>query len=378
MNWFNHSLVIYLFLLVFMACTDASEPTETAVLIPSKTGAVVTTNDMTSSRAAHTATLLANGKVLITGGFDNRGLTLASGEIFDPNSRTFIPASPMNVARSSQTATLLTNGKVLIAGGYNNGDYLASAELYDPTTGTFSLTGLMTMARSDQAAVLLNNGNVLIAGGVGTGWTFLATAELYDPETGTFTATGDMTTPRESHTITLLKNGKALITGGHKGRRSAITIYSSAELYNPLTSTFTTTGNLTIKRHKHDATLLPNGKVLISGGSDERDDQGTYTSTEIYSAETGAFTAAANMNAARYKYNGTSVLLKNGKVLLMGGASITEIYDPSTNTFSNVTNSVGATRLFAATALLPNGEVLLSGGYGTNIAASAQAWIFLP
>ena len=87
-----------------------------------------------------------------------------------------------------------------------------------------------------------------------------------------------MTVPRESHTATLLKNGKVLITGGHKDRHADIMIYSSAELYDPLLNTFTVTGNMTIRRHKHDATLLNDGKVLITGGSDERDELGEVIS----------------------------------------------------------------------------------------------------
>src|SRR5258708_33319586 len=132
----------------------------------------------------------------------------------------------------------------------------------------------MVLVRSVHAATLLNNGKVLLAGGVGTSWTFLADAELYDPATNTFAATGAMTMARESHTATLLRNGNVLIMGGHKGRRSAITIYSSAEIYNPASGTFSSTGNLTVRRHKHDAALLADGRVLIIGGSDERDGRG--------------------------------------------------------------------------------------------------------
>ena len=342
-----------------------------------ETGMAVAIHNMTTSRAVHTVTLLRNGKVLITGGFDAGGRTLASTELYDPDSKTFMPAGAMNVARQSHTATLLPNGKVLITGGIND-DYLSSAELYDPGSGKFTMTGHLTTPRHSHAAVLLNNGKVLVVGGVGTGYSFLSSAELYDPSTGEFERTGSMTTPRESHTITLLKNGKVLITGGHKGRHAGITIYSSAELYDPRTGTCAETGNMAIRRHKHDATLLPNGKVLISGGSDERDDRGQYVSTELYDPDGGTFSAGPNMNAARYKHRGTSVVLKNGDVLLIGGTGMTEVYDPTTNTFDRAENSVGVTRLFAASMRLPSGDVLFTGGYGPDISASAQAWVFIP
>ena len=166
------------------------------------------------------------------------------------------------------SATLLPNGKVLIAGGYN-GNYLASAELYDPVTRTFSPTKAMQTARSGHVAVRLPSGKVLLAGGVGVGWTFLRNAEVYDPATNTFTATGDMAAARESHTATLLENGKVLIAGGHKGRRAEMTIYSSAEIYDPATGRFNATGEMTRVRHKHGAVLLADGRVLIVGEADK-------------------------------------------------------------------------------------------------------------
>jgi hypothetical protein len=83
----------------------------------------------------------------------------------------------MNIARYSPTATLLTNGKVLVTGGYSNGIAFNSSELYDPLTGTWSLTSSMNTAREYHTASMLMNGSVLVAGGVDPG--ILNTAELY-------------------------------------------------------------------------------------------------------------------------------------------------------------------------------------------------------
>ena len=349
------------------------EKTETNV---ARDGVVSAIRSMTAKRAAHTATLLNNGKVLIAGGFVGDGGGLSSVEVFDPTTITFTSAENMTAARAGHTATLLPNGKVLIAGGYK-GDYLNSAELFDPATGKFTSTGRMVTARSGHVATLLNNGKVLLAGGVGTGWTFLSDAELYDPNTTTFTATGGMTTARESHTATLLNDGKVLITGGHKGRRSAITIYTSTEIYNPASGTFTATGNLIIKRHKHDAALLADGGVLVVGGSDERDGDGAYRNAEIFNPANGTFTAVKNnMNTARYKLQGTAILLKNGKVLIAGGANQAEVFDPATNSFSFADGDMGTKRLFATATLLKNGQVLITGGYHDGNMVSANAWIY--
>jgi N-acetylneuraminic acid mutarotase len=235
----------------------------------------------------------------------------------------------------------------------------------------------MVTARSGHVATLLNDGKVLLVGGVGTGWTFLSDAELFDPQTNTFTATGGMMTARESHTATLLKDGKVLITGGHKGRRSAITIYTSAEIYNPKNRTFTAAGDLTVKRHKHDATLLADGRVLIVGGSDERDGDGAYRNAEVFNPTNGTFAAVKNnMNAARYKLQGTAILLPNGKVLIAGGANRAEVFDPATNSFSYASGDMGTKRLFATATLLKNGQVLITGGYTDGIIVSANAWVY--
>lgn len=338
-------------------------------------GAIQATQSMTAQRASHTATLLKNGKVLITGGFVGDESSLTSAETFDPATNAFSRAGEMSAERSSHTATLLSNGKVLIAGGFN-GDYLDSAEIYDPATGKFTAAGKMTTARSNHVAVLLNNGKVLLAGGVGTGWTFLANAEVYDPTSNTFTATGAMTTARESHTVTMLTDGRILITGGHQGRRSAITIYSSCEIYNPANGTFTAAGNLTVKRHKHDAVLLADGRVLIVGGSDERDGAGAYRNAEIYNPTNKTFAAVSNMNASRYKLQGTTILLKSGKVLIAGGSNRAEVFDPVTGRFSFASGDMGTSRLFATATLLLNGRILIVGGYDNRMAVSSNAWLY--
>ena len=207
-------------------------------------GTLTVATNMLTARSGHTATLLSDGDVLIVGGMSSNGNYFDAIEIYSPKTHVFSSARAMSVKRVGHTATALPDGRALIAGGYN-GDYLASAEIYDQTTGTFTPTGQMTMPRSEHVAVLLNNGKVLLAGGVGTGWTFLAGAEVYDPATGTFTRTGSMTTGRESHTATLLKNGNVLIVGGHKDRREAMTVYSSAEVYDTAKGAFTATGDMT-------------------------------------------------------------------------------------------------------------------------------------
>ena len=366
------SLVIISTLSTSPSCNSYSSAlTETL----SDSGRIAVIRGMSATRAAHTSTLLPDGKVLIAGGFANGGSSLASAEVFDPAQQTFVSTADMSMSRVGHTATVLPNGKVLIAGGYN-GNYLTSAELYDPATRTFSPTNGMVTGRSGHVAVLLPSGKVLLAGGVGSEWTFLNNAELYDPAANSFTSTGEMLAARESHTATLLPNGKVLIAGGHKGRRAAMTIYSSAELYDPATGRFSAAGDMTRIRHKHGAVLLADGRVLIVGGANQRDGRPAYRSVEIYNPATGTFSAVGDMNSPRYKLQDTLVILSNGTVLIAGGANRAEVFDPSRNTFSYVSGDLGESRQFATATRLRNGQVLITGGYHGEVQVTAQAWLF--
>ena len=147
------------------------------------------------------------------------------------DSSLFEETGSLVTARLLHTATLLPNGRVLVAGGYNgpflpDGSTLASAELYDPESGTWTATGSLLVSRDSHTATLLPDGRVLVAGG-GHG---LATAELYDPASGAWTATGSLINAHYNHTATLLPNGKVLVTGGGVAP-------DSAELYDPESGT---------------------------------------------------------------------------------------------------------------------------------------------
>jgi hypothetical protein len=301
---------------------------------------------------------------------------LSSAEIYDTASKTFTSVAHMSTARTGHSASLLPNGQVLITGGYN-GDYLSSTEIFDPQLQTFSAGPKMNAQRSEHTATVLNNGKILFAGGVGVGWSFLQSAELYDTQSKTFTPTGSMTTARESHAATLLKNGDVLITGGHRDRRANIKIYSSAELYDPVSEKFKLIGEMSIIRHKHDAVALADGRILINGGSDERDSRGAYKSAELYDPISFSFKPAGNMNMTRYKHNGTSILLPNGNVLIAGGANLAEIYQPASGKFSVVLGSMGTARSFSRATLLQNGQVLITGGYDDNIESSTSSWLYI-
>lgn len=348
-------------------------------------GSVAQTAQMQIARASHSSTLLPSGKVLIAGGFSGSGgesNPYRSTELYDPRTGSFQAAGNMTIGRSSHTATLLKNGKVLIAGGWTGRYYdRRAAELYDPATGTFTPTGNMVLERAGSTAALLPDGRVLVAGGDDRSENALASAEIYDPAKGAFTRTGDMLEPRGGFTATALRNGKVLIVGGSSGHYPNQNIYRSAELYDPATGKFTSAGQMTVPRHKHAAVLLPSGKVLVVGGSDNRDWHGEYSSAEIYDPASGTFAATGGMSATRFKLPYAVVLLANGKVLVAGGGSFAEVYDETKGSFSKVEGTLGAARFFASAILLPDGKALVTGGYAESageLPATAGAWIYRP
>ena len=274
------------------------------------------TGSMADARIHHTATRLKNGRVLVVGGADlSDGIdNLATAEIYDPATGRFTPTGSMAQGRAEHTATLLADGRVLVAGGYGGGTLpVGTAEIWDPATGKFTATGSMTVARDRHTATWLPNGKVLIAGGLDDSNVALASAELYDPATGTFTATGSMSTGRQWSTATPFGGGRVLIVGG--AGSDQVTALASAEIYDSATGHFTATGSMQVARRNHTATLLLDDTVLIAGGDG-------VTTSEVYAIATGAF----GSRTAMFGTVSSAALLPDGEVLLTGNTP--QIYTP--------------------------------------------------
>ena len=344
------------------------------------------TGSMTAARALHTATVLANGKVLVTGGTGSAGTSLAAAELFDSTSATFAATGNMQAARAQHTATLLNNGTVLVAGGITGpqGTILGSAELYDANGTASTATGSLQTARYGHTATLLNSGMVLVIGGAGANGSALNTAELFDPSTGTFSATGTMASPRIGHTATLLTNGKVLVTGGIDANSTHL---ATAELYDPSSGSFTQLNStLSMTRISHTATLLNAGaganagKVLLVGGVDNNSN--ALNTAELFDPTNATFTAISNMVTAHAQHTATS--LNNGMVLIAGGSDSSgnsqtsvELFDPAANSFSATGSLVTARKQHTANFLNANGgEVLVTGGLdaGGNTLSSSELY----
>ena len=276
------------------------------------------TGPMIVPRALGTATLLPSGKVLIAGGIAaDTGHSTTRAEIYDPAANFWSPENGMAVPRSSHTATLLPSGKVLVAGGQNAAGYIATAELFDPGSDTWTMAAPMEAGYTGAHAALLANGTVLIAGGATFGD---GRGELYDPATNRWTNAG--TAARNTETATRLTDGRVFTTGQGK----------ETHLYAPGTNQWSAAAAMLQDRDNPSATLLADGRVLVAGGSTTIGGQQVWlTSAETFDPAANRWSPAGCMAQARWEQTATLV---STRVLIAGGAvppaalSSAELFDP--------------------------------------------------
>lgn len=332
---------------------------------------------MVLNRTEHKSVLLNDGRVLITGGY--APAPTDSAEIFDPSANSgfgaFVATGNMSVIRADHAVTLLANGKVLVSGG-------AGADVFDPAAnggiGAFFPTAAMTTYRSSgHSATLLNDGRVLIVGGDSS----MGTAEIFDPAgnggLGVFTSTGSPSLGRTWHTAVRLNNGKVLIAGGIVQIGPVTT--NSMEIFDPAANggvgAFTPTVNMSVGRGYNvaGAVLLNDGKVLITGGSFN----GTGDTADVFdpalNGGMGGIFATYNMLGSRAYH--TATILSSGDVIIIGGVgtgylTATERFIPGAGFVSDLPINTG--RYHNTTTLLNSGKLLVVGGTTATTPAGAE------
>ena len=333
----------------------------------------------------------------MTGG----GETDNSAEFYDTNTRKWEPSGELIEGRAAHTATLLKDGRVLVAGGSDHVGSKSHTEIYDPQTRRWIRSDTidnwrnasgMNISRSDHSATLLENGNVLVVGGrtrlasdniggIG-GVGFVSKSEIYNINQGEWTFANEVNEARAGH-VAILANGRVFIFGGiatvltdeldPRGDKLRALVYrDTVEEFDPVTNQWKIRGKMLVPRWKHTATLLENGKILIVGG---QNDSGVLNSAEIFDPVKGESEEVENMLTKRSDH--VAVLLNNQDVLILGGTDkTTEVYDHRSNIWKSVANlSINLARPHAV--LLTNGSVLVVGGYSNGV-SKKESYIYIP
>lgn len=336
--------------------------------------------------------VLADGTVVVAGGSDAAGSSVARTAVFDPAVGTWQAAGPLHTPRRLHSLTRLPDGRILAAGGLGGPAGLPSAELYDPGTRQWTATGPLATARSGHSAALLPDGSVLVAGGSATrpatgggGATALRSAERFDPADGEWRAVAAMGDARTGHTAVPVADGSLLVVGGVVPVGSAVDpALAFCELYDPDLDRWTPTGSLLRGRRRHQATRLEDGTVLVTGGTAPGSpgtapfDPFSQRTVERFDPVTGAWAAKAAMPSGRALHR--AIPLPGDRLLVVGGTSGDRddagfrsalVYDSAADEWLPAAGLATGRWSFAAAALADD-RVLVAGGVARSGLAAAD------
>jgi hypothetical protein len=350
------------------------------------------TGSLGGTRDCRGIAALPDGKILIAGGaLHGAGMLEMRSEIYDPHSGSFSYGDSILAEREHHAMVALADGRVLLAGGVAPGGItLSSAEIYNPNTEEFEPTGDMNCARMYHTATLLLDGTVLVAGGAVdcNGSRAITCAELYHPDTGAFEVVGDMNSRRQNHTATLLSDGRVLITGGVPGTGNcgAGPGYDTGEIYDPNVRMFTLMGTaMSDGRQDHSATLLADGTVLVTGGvNSSYTGAAVLSSADIFDPGTDSFSPTGHMSEPRARFGIAG--LPDGSAMVFGGQAGSypfrptdraEAYDADSGSFTLICSRMVLARGYFGSATLQDGRILIAGGSGIH-GGTASAELFVP
>ncbi|GIF51893.1 galactose oxidase-like protein [Asanoa ferruginea] len=322
---------------------------------------------MRVARAAHTATALPDGRVLVVGGcaLDGCGGTRLAvpSELFVGG--RFVAGPALSGPRFNHTATALGDGRVLVAGGFPDEAAPPSATAEVFTGERFEPVPPMTTRRGNHTATRLRDGRVLLVGGV-SGRAALASAEVFDGVG--FTAVAPMPGARSRHGAALLADGRVLVVGGQAGTAHGVALLDTALLYDPVRDAWDRVpGRLPEPAYKLAVAPLPDGRALVVGGQTADDPDARLATTLLFDPRTGRFTGDAPMAEPRYKISDAVLTLPDGRVAVAGGFGV-EVY--AAGRFRSVARGE-VERQYPAVAPLPDGSVLVTGGYDDRTRVTA-------
>lgn len=313
-------------------------------------------------RAAHTMTPVAGDALLVAGGCVVDGCTTATPTAYVVTAGTVERVGELAEARDAHTATLLDDGRVLVTGGFagEGRPPLTSAEVFDPATGTWQEVGSLAVGRGGHAAALLGDGRVLVAGGWVGSETYTATTEIFDPTTGRFSPGPDLPQAVDGLAASSLPDGSVLVVGGQVrpgvASRRAVVVDPDGTVHD--------TGPLGTSRFKHALTTLDSGRALVVGGTP--DDHRLLTSTEVFDPRTRTFRPGPALQEGRYKLTGSALPLPGDRVVVAGGGDGVEVVDVDDDQ-SRTVPGLGGGRASFSTVGVTGGRLLVLGGYDEQI-----------
>ncbi len=314
-------------------------------------------------RAAHTATPLTDGTVLVAGGCVVDGCGVATDSVVVLDGATARPGPRLHQARDAHTATALPDGRVLVVGGFagEGAPPLRAAEVFDPRRQRWDQVAPLAQGRGGHVAAALGDGTVLVAGGWVGPRRYTAGTELFDLEQRGFRPGPALPEPVDSAAAVALRDGTALVTGGQTGPGTAT---RTATLIAP-GGRLVPVAPLGRARFKHAMVELPGGDVLVIGGTS--DDRTLLASTEIYDPRQRRFRPGPRLRQARYKLSGSAAVLPDGRVLVAGGGPGVEVLDPARRTSRPVGGAGGGWASFSTVSVVGDAAWVL-GGYDRGIA----------
>jgi len=370
---------------------------------------------MHEARSDHAVARLADGRVLVASGHSET-VALSNAEIFDPTSGTWTLTGPMVSNRYNASAFVLTDGRIVVVGGDPSGQLGAEtldlsmgawtalgttvpdtgsttatllvdnrilvagnpdARLFDPSTGSWSLTEPTSLRTGVFTATRLSDGHVLVVGGDGHQGGTPSTSQVFDPSTGHWSNPVELGSDRKCHTATRLADGRVVVTGGDWGGDGNFPNerQGTTEIYDPAADRWSPVGTMHRTRYRHTTSNLPDGRLLVAGGSTQVE---VTASSEIFDPASDSWTDAPSMNTARYGHSAS--VLTDGRVLVAGGfgadgvaVGSTELYNPASRTWTPA-GDLNQPRERHAAVVLADGRVLVAGGGGPGPLSSAELY----